>query len=73
MTNIDINKIAEEMSNIMTIEDENDREYVRGLLDGMKIYSVFIGEFTKHITNLHDALVKDKFGKESNSHPEQTS
>ena len=73
MTNIDIYKIAEEMSNIMKIEDENDREYVRGLLDGMKIYSVFIGEFTKHKTNLHDALEKDKFGEKSNSHSEQAS
>lgn len=73
MKDFDASKYVNELLSIIKIEDDDDRTYVRGLIDGMNIAVTFFNEVTNRFSEIHDGLKNQLFQKESNSHPEQAS
>ena len=73
MKDFDVSKHVNELLSIIKIEDDDDRMYVRGLIDGMNIAIAFFNEVTDKFSEIHEGLKRELFQDESDSHPEQTS
>lgn len=73
MKDFDVSKHVNELLSVIKIEDDDDRTYVRGLIDGMNIAIGFFNEVTDKFSEIHNGLKRELFKDESDSHPEQTS
>ena len=73
MKDFDVSKHVNELLSIIKIEDDDDRTYVRGLIDGMDIGVRFFNVVTDKFSEIHNGLKGELFKDESDSHPEQAS
>lgn len=73
MKDFDVSKHVNNLLSIIKIEDDEDRMYVHGLIDGINIAIRFFNVVTDKFSELHDGLKRELLKEESDSHPEQTS
>lgn len=73
MKDFDVSKHVNDLLSIIKIEDDDDRAYVRGLIDGMNITTNFFNVVTDKFSEIHEGLKRELFQDESDSHPEQAS
>lgn len=73
MKDFDVSKYINNILSFIKIEDNDDRMYICGLLDGMNIAIRLFNVLTDKLSEIHDGLNSELFKEESDSHPEQAS
>lgn len=73
MKDYDVSKHVNKLLSAIKIEDDVDRVYIRGMLDGMAIANIFFNKMGNSFSIIREGLKNKIFPEESDSHPEQTS